>query len=80
MKDPAEFELLPYISPGSSHLLAFDNPYYDVLAAMGLDDDLEEEYSNPLYDDLSVYSGDSYNSSTDDSIGHKDIIGHMVVR
>ncbi|KXJ23721.1 uncharacterized protein LOC110249945 [Exaiptasia diaphana] len=78
VKDPAEFELLPYISQGSSHLLAFDNPYYDVLAVMGLDDDIEEEYSNPLYDDISLYSADSYNSSTDDSC-HKDIV-HMVVR
>ena len=35
-----------------SHLLAFENPYYDVIAAMGLDEDVEEDYYNPLYDNL----------------------------
>ena len=43
-------ELQPCITSASAHLLAFENPYYDVIAAMGLDDDVEEDYYNPLYE------------------------------
>lgn len=34
----------------NGYRLAFDNPYYDVLAAMAIDDDVEEDYINPLCD------------------------------
>uniref|UniRef100_A0A7M5XHW3 Uncharacterized protein n=2 Tax=Clytia hemisphaerica TaxID=252671 RepID=A0A7M5XHW3_9CNID len=43
-------ELRPCLNGPQSHLLAFQNPYYDVIAAMGLDDDIEEDYYNPLYE------------------------------
>ena len=43
----------------NSHLLAFENPYYDVIAAMGLDDDIEEDYYNPLYDNMLEMHSDS---------------------
>lgn len=44
-------EMRPCLQTGSqAHLLAFENPYYDVIAAMGLDDDIEEDYYNPLYE------------------------------
>jgi len=46
--DPVE--LTPCLMKSNSHLLAFDNPYYDVIAAMGLDDDIEEDYLNPLFE------------------------------
>ena len=55
-KDQSEFELQPCMSGSSGYLLAFDNPYYDVLAAMGLYDDVEEDFYNPLYDDVSMGS------------------------
>eukprot|EP00117_Sycon_ciliatum_P029797 scpid23293/ scgid1092/ Multiple epidermal growth factor-like domains protein 11 len=32
----------------SSHL-CFDNPYYDVMAAMAIDDDMDNDFINPLY-------------------------------
>lgn len=76
-KDQAEFELQPWISRNTGYLLAFDNPYYDVLAAMGLDDDIEEDYYNPLYDDASLYSDSGENTSEDGC--HKDLIS-MVLR
>ena len=46
-------------------MLAFENPYYDVIAAMGLDDDIEEDYYNPLYtyDDVSLYCDDQATDS-----------------
>lgn len=34
----------------NGYRLAFDNPYYDVLAAMALEEDVEEDYINPLCD------------------------------
>ena len=44
-------EMRPCLPAGpQAHLLAFENPYYDVIAAMGLDDDIEEDYYNPLYE------------------------------
>lgn len=43
-------ELQPCLESANSRLLAFENPYYDVIAAMGLDDDIEEDYYNPLYE------------------------------
>lgn len=43
-------ELQPCLPGPQHHLLAFENPYYDVIAAMGLDDDIEEDYYNPLYE------------------------------
>lgn len=76
-KDQAEFELQPWISRNTGYLLAFDNPYYDVLAAMGLDDDIEEDYYNPLYDDVSLYSDSGENTSEDSC--HKDL-SSMVLR
>mgnify|MGYP006964514398 CR=1 FL=1 len=75
--DQAEFELQPWISRNTGYLLAFDNPYYDVLAAMGLDDDIEEDYCNPLYDDASMYSDSGENTSEESC--HKDLIS-MVLR
>lgn len=74
-KDQAEFELQPWIGRNTGYLLAFDNPYYDVLAAMGLDDDIEEDYYNPLYDDVSMYS----DSGTSEDSCHKDL-SSMVIR
>ena len=53
--------------------LAFQNPYYDVFAAMGLEDDLEEEFFNPLYEDASLCS-----DSTDDS--YYGYLSGMVIR
>ena len=76
-KDQAEFELQPWIGRNTGYLLAFDNPYYDVLAAMGLDDDVEEDYYNPLYDDVSMYSDSGENTSEDSC--HKDL-SSMVIR
>lgn len=76
-KDQSEFELQPWIGRSTGYLLAFDNPYYDVLAAMGLDDDVEEDYYNPLYDDVSVYSDSGENTSEDSC--HKDL-SSMVIR
>ena len=76
-KDQLEIELQPWIGRSTSYLLAFDNPYYDVLAAMGLDDDVEEDYYNPLYDDVSLYSDSGGNTSEDSS--HKDLSA-MVIR
>jgi len=76
-KEQAEFELQPWIGRNTGYLLAFDNPYYDVLAAMGLDDDVEEDYYNPLYDDVSVYSDSGENTSEDSC--HKDL-SSMVIR
>ena len=32
----------------SSHL-CFDNPYYDVMTAMAIDDDVDGDFINPLY-------------------------------
>lgn len=43
---------LSFLLPNHSHVLAFDNPYYDVIAAMGLDDDIEEDYLNPLFENM----------------------------
>lgn len=43
-------ELQQCLESVNAHLLAFENPYYDVIAAMGLDDDIEEDYYNPLYE------------------------------
>ena len=76
-KDQGEFELQPWIGRNTGYILAFDNPYYDVLAAMGLDDDVEEDYYNPLYDDVSVYSDSGENTSEDSC--HKDL-SSMVIR
>ena len=76
-KDQGEFELQPWIGRSTGYLLAFDNPYYDVLAAMGLDDEIEEDYYNPLYDDVSVYSDSGENTSEDSC--HKDL-SSMVIR
>lgn len=76
-KDQSEFELQPWIGRSTGYLLAFDNPYYDVLAAMGLDDDVEEDYYNPLYDDVSAYSDSGENTSEDSC--HKDL-SSMVIR
>lgn len=78
-KDQAEFEMQPCIGRSPTYPLAFDNPYYDVVAVMGLDDDIEEDYYNPLYDDVSVYSDSNYNSSTDDSIHKDNLINSMVL-
>ena len=39
----------------NGYRLAFDNPYYNVLAAMALDDDVED-YKNPLCDLESLMS------------------------
>lgn len=76
-KDQSEFELQPWIGRNTGYLLAFDNPYYDVLAAMGLDDDIEEDYYNPLYDDVSMYSDSGENTSEESC--HKDL-SSMVIR
>ena len=46
----------PCLAPHNTHLLAFENPYYDVIAAMGLDDEIEEDYYNPLYDEMPMHS------------------------
>ena len=78
-KDQAEFEMQPCMGRSPTYPLAFDNPYYDVVAVMGLDDDIEEDYENPLYDDVSVYSDSNYNSSTDDSIHKENLINSMVL-
>ena len=45
-----EMELKTRSFRHNGYRLAFDNPYYDVLAAMALDDDVEEDYINPLCD------------------------------
>ena len=61
-----DIELRPCLANGDgSHVLAFENPYYDVIAAMGLDDDIEEDYYNPLYtyDDVSLYCDDQGSDS-----------------
>ena len=42
-------ELLPTGSKQNPQLFAFENPYYDVIAAMELDDDFEEDYHNPSF-------------------------------
>lgn len=78
-KDQSEFEMQPCIGRNATYPLAFDNPYYDVVAVMGLDDDIEEDYHNPLYDDVSVYSDSNYNSSTDDSLHKENLINSMVL-
>eukprot|EP00794_Sanderia_malayensis_P000324 gene324-956_t len=61
-KNSRDIELRQCLSSGDAgHVLAFENPYYDVIAAMGLDDDIEEDYYNPLYtyDDVSLgYDGE----------------------
>ena len=72
-KVQGEFELQPRVCRKSPLVLWFHNPYYDVLAAMGLDDDLEEEFCNPLYDDVSMYS-----DTTDDSC--HECLSDMVIR
>lgn len=74
-----EFEMQPCIGRSPTYPLAFDNPYYDVVAVMGLDDDIEEDYYNPLYDDVSVYSDSNYNSSTDESLHKENLINSMVL-
>ncbi|XP_065057342.1 uncharacterized protein LOC135685354 [Rhopilema esculentum] len=65
-KNSRDIELRPFLANGDgSHVLAFENPYYDVIAAMGLDDDIEEDYFNPLYtyDDVSLYCDDQGSDS-----------------
>jgi hypothetical protein len=57
-RDSKDFEMQPSMTC-NSHLLAFENPYYDVIAAMGLDDDIEEDYYNPLYDNMLELQSDS---------------------
>ena len=47
-RDSKDFEMEANMTC-NSHLLAFENPYYDVISAMGLDEDVEEDYYNPLY-------------------------------
>ena len=48
-----EIELIPTAGPSkqNSRLFAFQNPYYDVITAMELDDDFEEDYHNPAFYD-----------------------------
>ena len=58
-RNSKDFELRPCIAANNSHLLAFENSYYDVIAAMGLDDDIEEDYYNPLYDNMLELQSDS---------------------
>jgi len=65
-KNSRDIELRPCLANGDGgHVLAFENPYYDVIAAMGLDDDIEEDYYNPLYtyDDVSLYCDDQASDS-----------------
>lgn len=56
-RDSKDFELQPSIHC-NAHVLAFENPYYDVIAAMGFDD-IEEDYYNPLYDNMLELQTDS---------------------
>ena len=58
-RDSKDIELHSCLVTNNSHLLAFDNPYYDIIAAMGLDDDIEEDYLNPLYDNMLELQSDS---------------------
>ena len=46
--DPVMYRSSGVVMRSSSHM-AFDNPYYDVMAAMSIDDDMADEFSNPLY-------------------------------
>ncbi len=65
-KNSRDIELRHCLANGDGgHVLAFENPYYDVIAAMGLDDDIEEDYYNPLftYDDVSLYCDDQASES-----------------
>lgn len=66
-----------WIGCNMGYLLVFDNLYYDVLVVMGLDDDIEEDYYNFLYDDVSVYSDSGENISEDSC--YKDF-SFMVIR
>ena len=45
-----EMELKTRSCRHNGYRLAFDNPYYDVVAAMAIDDYVEEDYINPLCD------------------------------
>ena len=71
-KKDINLELRPCL--GRGRVIAFDNPYYDVIAAMGLDDDIEEDYYNPLYTlyDGSSFYGDDQRSDSDTDVPHDD--------
>ena len=51
-----EMELKTRSFRHNGYRLAVDDPYYDVLAAMALDDDIEDDYVNPLCDLESLMS------------------------
>lgn len=57
--------------PTKNTILAFENPYYDVIAAMGLDDDIEEDYYNPLYDNMLELQTDSETEPEDIYYGYR---------
>ncbi|XP_065649882.1 uncharacterized protein LOC101236159 isoform X2 [Hydra vulgaris] len=48
-RESNDIELKSCLVNGKGHAYSFENPYYDVIAAMGLDDEIEEDYYNPLY-------------------------------
>lgn len=68
-QDPKEIEM-PML-PTKNTILAFENPYYDVIAAMGLDDDIEEDYYNPLYDNMLELQTDSETEPEDIYYGYR---------
>lgn len=55
-RDSKDFEMESSNLTYNPRLMAFANPYYDIIAAMGLDEDVEEDYYNPLYDNVELHS------------------------